>query len=132
LCAFYRDQAHRKKADEKFRGLLESAADAMVIARQDGRIVLVNTQVEKLFGYSRGELLGQPIEMLVPEGFRDKHPSYRDSYFGGPRLRPMGGGIDFYGLRNDGTEFPVDLLAEISACLHEKRTNKRGDHLDCR
>jgi len=101
--------AQLRKSEEKFRGLLESAPDAVVIVDADGRIVLVNTQTDKMFGYSRDELIGEPVEMLVPKRSREAHVGHRTGYYSEPRTRPMGAGRELTGRRKDGSEFPVDI-----------------------
>jgi two-component system sensor histidine kinase/response regulator len=109
VTAVVRDVSERRQTQAKFQGLLEAAPDAMVGVDSRGRIKIVNTQTERLFGYDRTELLGNPIEVLVPQRARDVHPMHRQLYFSDPQFRPMGAGNELFGLRKDGTEFPAEI-----------------------
>jgi PAS domain S-box-containing protein len=104
-----RDITEWQRAEAKFQALLEAAPDAIVGVTSNGRIALVNAQAERLFGYSRGQLLGQPVEILVPEGVRLVHPAHRAAYFADPRPRPMGAGMQLAARRRNGTEFPAEI-----------------------
>jgi protein-histidine pros-kinase len=104
-----RDISERTRADQKFRSLLESAPDAMVIVDRAGTIVLVNAQTERVFGYPREELLGQSVELLVPARYNHAHVAHRLGYFTAAHPRPMGMGLELYGRRKDGTEVPVEI-----------------------
>ena len=109
VCAAIRDITERRIADNRFRGVIESAPDAMVIVSDTGAIELVNGQVIRLFGYEREELIGQPIEVLMPLRYRGRHPEHRRRFVRSPRLRPMGANLQLSALRKDGTEFPVEI-----------------------
>ena len=104
-----RDVTERQRAEQRFRQVIEGAPNGMVMVDPDGKIVLINAQIEKAFGYHRDELLGQQIELLVPGRFRALHPLYRGGFAAAPTTRPMGSGRDLFGLRKDGTEFPVEI-----------------------
>jgi protein-histidine pros-kinase len=104
-----RDVSDRRRSEAKFRGLVESAPDAVVIVDQDGAIVLVNSQTERLFGYNRSELLGRSVDLLVPPRLRAAHEHHRRGYNADPKVRGMGAELELYGIRKDGTEFPVEI-----------------------
>jgi PAS domain S-box-containing protein len=106
-----REEAERqlRESEERFRLAVEAAPSGMVMSDGDGHIVMVNAHAETLFGYSRDELVGQQIELLVPERFKPGHPSYRETYVGQPQARPMGAGRDLFARRKDGTEVPVEI-----------------------
>jgi diguanylate cyclase (GGDEF)-like protein/PAS domain S-box-containing protein len=99
----------RRRAAETFERVVESAPSAIVAVDQQGKIVLVNSQVARIFGYQAKELVGQSVELLVPERFRTGHPDYRTGFSAKPQTRPMGAGRDLYAMRKDGTEFPVAI-----------------------
>jgi PAS domain S-box-containing protein len=98
-----------RQPDEIFRLVVEATPNAIVLADAQGRILLMNTGAEKLFGYTREELIGQPVEMLVPGRFRTAHPGYRSAYAAHAEARPMGKGRDLFALRKDGSEVPVEI-----------------------
>ncbi|WP_084182944.1 sensor domain-containing protein [Nevskia soli] len=103
------DITERKRAEERLRLVVEAAPNAMLMINSEGEIILVNSQVEKLFGYTRADLLGQRIETLIPERFRGHHARYRDNFFDHPDTRAMGAGRDLYGLKKDGSEVPIEI-----------------------
>lgn len=109
IVSVIRDVTERKRAEAKFRGLLEAAPDAMVISNPEGEILLINSQTEKLFGDTREALIGRPVETLMPERFRGRHTMHRSVYAAAPTVREMGSGLELFGRRADGAEFPVEI-----------------------
>lgn len=109
ITSVYRNIADRKRTEGRFQALLESAPDAMVIVNKFGQIVLVNAQTEKLFGYERSDLIGKEVEVLIPGQYMQMHTHHRQEYFKDPKVREMGAGLELYGLRQDGSEFPVEV-----------------------
>jgi two-component system, cell cycle sensor histidine kinase and response regulator CckA len=99
----------RRRAEARYQAFVEQAPYGVVAVDRDGRIVLVNTEAERLFGYGRAEILGQPLELLMPERFRENHRGHTARFMADARQRPMGAGLDLYGLRKDGCEFPIEV-----------------------
>jgi PAS domain S-box-containing protein len=113
VSAIIRDLTAQQRADARFRGLLEAAPDAVVCVLGDGRIALVNAQAERLFGYTREELIGEPVEILVPGKAKLTHPAERARYMTDPRPRPMGAGRDLTARRRDGSVFPTEISLSV-------------------
>ncbi|MEK6806834.1 MAG: PAS domain S-box protein [Pseudomonadota bacterium] len=109
VVATINDITERKRADEKFRAVVEAAPTAMIMINETGDIVLTNAQTSKLFGYGAAELLGKKVDLLVPDAVRPGHPKLRDSFFADPRPRQMGAGRDLNGRRKDGSLMPVEI-----------------------
>src|SRR5206468_3469600 len=131
------DVTEQIRSEKRFRALLESAPDAMVIVNERGEIVLLNAQTVKLFGYSQDDLLGQRVEILIPERFATGHAEHREHYASEPRARPMGAGLELYGRRKDGTEFPVEVSLSpleteegllVTAAIRDIADRKRLEH----
>ena len=123
-----------RELDLQYRELINSAPDGFVVVDHEGKIVLVNIQAEAMFGYPRSELLGQKVELLIPNRFREKHPQHVSSYAHEPRTRPMGSGLELMGRRRDGTEFPVEISLSpirtatgmlVSAAIRDVSDRKR-------
>lgn len=104
-----RDVTERRAQEQRFHGLLESAPDALVVIDEAARIIFANGQAYRIFGYEPGELIGEPIEVLIPERFRDAHPAKVRQFFASGKSRPMAAGIQLFGRRKDGSEFPAEV-----------------------
>lgn len=114
-----RDVAAERSSERYFRNLIESAPDAMIVVDHEGKMLIVNHQTEVMFGYGRGELLSQPIEMLLPDDARNRHRRHRHAYLEEPRVRPMGANMELTGLRKNGEEFSVEIsLSPVSDGRH--------------
>lgn len=105
----FRRLGERVQNDALYEKLLDAAPDAVIVVEEGGRIVLANIQTERLFGYHREQLIGEAVEILVPERFRAAHPAHRARFFTAPKVRPMGSGLDLFGRKNDGSEFPIEI-----------------------
>ena len=126
----------RRRNEQKFKDMLEAAPDAIVIVNRNGDIVLVNAKAEILFGYARAELLDQKIECLLPSRYRGTHPSHRNRFFAGPKARSMGAGLELFGKRKDGTEFPIEISLSmletedgmlVSSSIHDISVRKEAE-----
>ena len=132
------ESQERQRADALFRGLLEAAPDAMIVVNERGRIEIVNSQTERVFGYGRSDLLGKGIETLIPERFREGHAAYRANYFVQPVARPMGTGLELFGRRSDGTDFPVEISLSpldteqgtlVTAAIRDVTQRRQAEHV---
>jgi len=128
------DAVTHESNDERFRVLLDTAPDALVIVDESGNIDFVNAQTEALFGYPRAELLGRPVEVLVPERFRGSHVAHRMGFASSPKLRPMGSGLELFGRHKDGSEVAIEVSLSplrtprgvvVSAAIRDIRERKR-------
>lgn len=127
----------KSRTDGMFQSLLETAPDAMIVVEKSGTILIVNSQTEKIFGYERKELIGQKIEILLPERYRAGHFAHRDAYFDTPRVRPMGAGLDLFGRHKNGSEFPVEISLSplktsegllVTSAIRDITDRKRIEH----